>query len=106
MAKIFKPGTEEIIKETVAVLEAIECDICGKRINTSDEDSRRYFRVMSGHSDWGNDSCDSIEYRDVCPECLLKLVKEYMLCDDHVWHSTNYINIDTEYVYEIKERIE
>src|SRR6056297_970601 len=53
-----------------------ECDNCGKVINESrfpDE----WHHFSSGHNEWGNDSCESVESYDVCsPECYIeKLTK-------------------------------
>jgi hypothetical protein len=63
------------IKETKEVTEkmtvtiGIKCDVCGnehKGKYAPDE----WHNIEQHHNDWGNDSCDSYEYFDVCsPKC-------------------------------------
>ena len=64
------------VKETV-VGEVLKCDICGKVIFDSRNDTEQQKRtgmsrdqywwgLTTGHSDWGNDSADSIESFDIC----------------------------------------
>jgi hypothetical protein len=44
----------------------IACDACQKEISDA------YFDVVTSHSDWGNDSIDSVENFDFCSlECLM-----------------------------------
>lgn len=68
--------------------ETCNCDICEKLIfERSLVDSEElpenniqvgYWKVHTGHHDWGTDSGDSYEYYDVCSEeCLTKLFDEY-----------------------------
>ena len=55
----------------------LHCDVCEKEIKLSNQTS--FYRVVSYHYDWGNDSEDSREAFDICSkECLSK-------------HSTDYI---------------
>lgn len=61
-------------------------------------DKSRYFYVLTGHHDWGNDSCDSMKYRDICPDCIENFVKNYIKKID----GTDYIEIETEYAHEEK----
>lgn len=75
------------IKHINKVVVEAKCDICGKIINEKDY---RY-EVTIGHHDWGNDSGDSIEERDICSdECLKKELKLYLLEES----TTKYIRID------------
>jgi len=50
------------------------CDTCGKEISMPEQPENygwHYYHVMTSHSDWGNDSVDSIEYHDFCSyDCL------------------------------------
>lgn len=65
------------IKEKKEVTEVKEvtvghkCDNCGKvvnKVNFPDE----WHSFSSQHREWGNDSCDSFEYYEVCsPECYI-----------------------------------
>lgn len=62
------------------------CDRCGKLILKKNEDKTIYcigkhWKLTTGHDDWGNDSCDSIVYKDICSiECLEKELHEYASC--------------------------
>ena len=75
----------EVKKTELREVEVIDhteiiCDCCGKLIfPISDNDERKldfrgrakYYHVMSGHHDWGNDSIDSVESLDYCSlECV------------------------------------
>lgn len=62
----------------------IVCDKCEKIIlNFVDGDSHnkkdaRYFRLVTGHHDWGNDSPDSVEVKDLCCEtCVTNALADY-----------------------------
>jgi len=98
--KIFGKTAEEVVRKKRKV-EAIECDICSRIIQADGDyrtvEKRRYFRVTTGHHDWGNDSCESIEHRDICPECINKFVAEYLGESDG--RDTKYIDIETDYAY-------
>lgn len=62
------------VTERICVKETIHCDICKSII----DDNGAYWRLTTGHHDWGNDSVDSIEYFDICSEaCLRKKFDEY-----------------------------
>ena len=83
------------IQEEKRVRRIIKCDVCGKiiedrkvlynehkwNLNEACLDGRPAFRysVETGHNDWGNDSVDSHERKDVCSdECLKKLFDQYI----------------------------
>ena len=37
-----------------------------------------YYEISTHHNDWGNDSIDSYESKDICNEnCLFNFLKEY-----------------------------
>lgn len=85
------------------------CDICAKKLllNSSDcFDSVAYFEVMTGHHDWGNDSCESIQHRDICSDCINNFVRDYLSNAT----GTEYIEIDRTYIgsnsYEWEDRCE
>lgn len=72
-------GTYKSVVTTKQELEdyKIYCDVCGHKIDP--DKTRQIFRVKTGHNDWGNDSCDSIEYKDVCSsECVEFVISEYL----------------------------
>lgn len=58
----------------------IKCDKCGKRIEPRayNMEECRYVHIHTWHSDWGNDSIDSHEYHDYCPDCAKEVVAEYI----------------------------
>ena len=76
--KIFEKGAKETIYKVTETLVGIQCDICKERIlDTGGPIKPVYYRVTTGHTDWGNDSCESIENYDVCPHCLTKFMEGY-----------------------------
>ena len=84
---------ERLEKRSVVV--GMVCDVCGKPIPPSQwRELRPVYSITTGHYDWGNDSCDSVETQDVCsPACAIKLVSEYL---NRTYNKSNsaYINID------------
>ena len=100
------PGEKkEIIYKTTYELAGVKCDICGRVIKAPSEtdlynwfyDKYKYYAVTTGHHDWGNDSYESVEHYDICPECMVKFVSEYLnkMRDSE----TAYIEINTRRVY-------
>lgn len=70
-----KEYEEKAVPVIKSVLVKITCDICDKEI--SEEDN--YYEVVTSHSDWGNDSHESLEEFDICSEeCLKKQFDEYL----------------------------
>lgn len=104
MSKVMQSGEKKIKYVTVSEVVGIKCDSCGKVIpthrNTYRDDRYKYYDVMTGHSDWGNDSCDSIEHHDICPDCLISYIENYF----ENGRDTAYLNVDTEYAtYYVQE---
>lgn len=68
----------------VVIGKEITCDVCGKVIMKKNEKRivfsiGDYWTLTTGHHDWGNDSCDSIEFFDLCSrECLTSKFDEYV----------------------------
>lgn len=100
--EVLSKDTKEVVKAQVRELKAVRCDVCGKDLPTevtaagSHIKTRpMYFAVTTGHHDWGNDSCDSIEHLDVCPSCISGFVSGYLSEAD----STQYIDIETKHVW-------
>lgn len=88
----------------------ITCDICGKVICAFDAtppkgsagESAKYFVLTTGHHDWGNDSCDSIDHKDICSEdcvktALIRYFKEAQGSD------TAYFELSAGRAYKIKD---
>ena len=83
------------VREEKKVRRIITCDVCGKEIENRkvlyDDPTGKHngvylegkssfrFHVSTGHHDWGNDSYESIEEKDVCSvECLNVLFEDYI----------------------------
>ena len=96
MSEILSEGTKKMKVVTIKEVTGVRCDICGKVIPVGKGryDKCKYYDVMTGHRDWGNDSCDSIEHHDVCPECLIKVVSKYFTNNEH---DSAYMDIEPEY---------
>ena len=74
MSKVItKEMKTETITHKVNIVKAIKCDVCGK------EFTGKYWRLITHHNDWGNDSIDSLEYYDLCSrECIDKRLDIYI----------------------------
>lgn len=98
MAKVLSNEAEEVVCKKRRKVLGIKCDKCGKEISPYQfaGDESKYYRVMTGHHEWGNDSCESIEYKDICPECIAKFVDEYLKNG----RDSAYIEIETEHVWD------
>ena len=71
------------------IVDKLTCDICGKEI----KEGKLYYSVTTSHDDWGNDSIDSIEYKDICSdECLRNELENYIKFES----DTKHISIDKE----------
>lgn len=98
-----KGEKKEVVVKTAYELVGVKCDVCGRIIKPPPvgyewmKDKYKYYSVTTGHHDWGNDSCDSIEDYEICPNCINKFVADY-LGNEHASRSA-YIEIETEHVY-------
>lgn len=64
------------VTETKSVTVARKCDVCGN-IHKGKYTPNEWHTFSHNHNEWGNDSCDSYEYHEVCsPECYLTKFKE------------------------------
>lgn len=102
MRKITYKTTMVEQKEPYIIYEF--CERCGKLIQKFMGDHFReeytppaygkeevhWYEVTTGHHDWGNDSCESIDTKIVCPRCI---TEEY---SDYIDRSCNHGN--TEYM--------
>lgn len=74
--------------EEVMTSEKRYCDICKREITD------HYWRVRTGHYDWGNDSCESVECFDICSDaCLQKVFNKYIE-NSNVKDRTQYLEIE------------
>lgn len=96
MATLLRNSVTSTAYKVTRTVIGIECDICNKVIPVrGNTDNRRYFEITTGHSDWGNDSIESMETVDVCPDCVTKYIEDYLRdCSN-----TAYLNLRVEIAY-------
>ena len=86
---------KKMVERDVIVGKKIICDCCRKVIAKTEENKSinvTYYEVTTGHNDWGNDSCDSIEKFYYCSEqCLHKAFMNYYLAKGKV--GSAYFNV-------------
>lgn len=98
---MIKKVTKKVVKEVEEVIsEEFVCDVCGKkgvykeRGNVHLEEVPYYY-ISTGHRDWGNDSCDSLnDTQACCTECLLEVFTNWLNDDFFKSSDTAYIHID------------
>lgn len=74
---------KRLVEQEVTVRGLCTCDICGKTIYEIVDDKHgkhdEYWSLTTGHNDWYNDSCESIETFDLCSkECCIKALEKYL----------------------------
>ena len=86
----------------VVVSKTLICDKCKKIIYKEFADSKTsiinkvlidWYSVTTGHHDWGNDSCDSVECSDICSGCISDIFSDY-IGRAHGKSNTEYIEIE------------
>lgn len=97
---MIKKITKKVVREVVETVDSVGiCDICGKEFTyepwSRENEMAKYYHIVTGHHDWGNDSCDSIEYKDACSEeCLSRFTQEWLKDEDVIKSDTAYIEIE------------
>lgn len=82
------------VTERVLVGKTLCCDICKKEIAKR----KGYWTLVTGHNDWGNDSCESVEHFDVCSQiCLMNKFAEYIDESDKDNNNTMYFEVERDY---------
>lgn len=85
-----------VVAKTEEIEIGIKCDVCKRAI----ENKQQYWRVTTGHHDWGNDSIESIEHIDVCSaQCMVSIVNDYINRSDRNsknGRNSEYIDIERE----------
>lgn len=82
-------GKEIPHKLTQEIEIGCKCDICEKPI----EQGSFFFHVLTGHRGWGNDSCESQKWFDICSqECLQTMYRKFDAMPDN----TKYMDISRE----------
>ena len=80
------------VTEKVCVSTTMHCDVCDSVI---DHEHESYWEVTTGHHDWGNDSCESIQYFDICSAtCLRKKFDEYIKASEANDDNTMYFEVE------------
>ena len=94
--KRLKPEMEKVVYRFRQKVEAVECDICKRLIKPTNYNKleSRYFDVVTGHNDWGNDSIESRQHFDICPECIGDFMTKYT----KEVKGSEYIEVETTYV--------
>lgn len=90
----FVKNEKRVVRDLFVANAIRRCDICGKEITGP------YFEVMSSHSEWGNDSIDSIRIIDCCGSaCLHHTVDRYLIdietypsMELQIWHKRQAIS--------------
>lgn len=80
---ITRTTEKKLVLQELTVGGLCTCDICGKTIYEFVDGKCRkhdeYWSLTTGHNDWGNDSCDSVESLDLCSkECCIKALEKYL----------------------------
>ena len=95
---------EKVLVERIKKVQAsVVCDKCGKEIvakkrpDNLDWSTQKYFNVTTGHNDWGNDSYESVKHFDICQECILDFVSNYLKSSKR--STSAYIEIDSGFSY-------
>ena len=118
MSKEFEYKETQVTQKEVYI-ETLRCDRCKKVIykkygDKFDDNNRSflsdyrkpvsYYVVTTGHNDWGNDSCESVDTKVVCPKCLTEEYSNYvsLINEANIWN-TMYMNIQHEANYTIPE---
>lgn len=64
------------VLEEKTVEEIVTCDMCGKRAD-------HYIDAVTGHREWGNDSCESRESHQFCSwACAVKFMDKWRTTED------------------------
>lgn len=93
----------EVITLKRYITRGIRCDWCEKVIEAPSslvdqmDDKFKYYTVTTGHYDWGYESIESVQHFDICPDCILEFVKNYLLRDASP--RSEKIEIETEHLY-------
>ena len=73
-----KKKINKTVKTTKQITEKVTCDVCGETIADKNNRYAEYWTLVTGHNDWGNDSCESYEDFDLCSkDCVQEKLNEY-----------------------------
>ena len=99
---MIKKTTKKVVKEVEEIdSEVIICDVCKKPLHYDNDcftgKYAVYYRIRTGHHDWGSDSCESVEYHDACcDECLARLSQKWINDEEVQSSHTAYFEVEKE----------
>ena len=97
-----KTYKKNVVTKQYHDIEYITCDNCKRKIqpckNVRESDSR-YVKVHTWHSDWGYESAESHEYKDLCPQCAQEYVSKYI----SDMSGTEELELENEYLWKVPE---
>jgi hypothetical protein len=64
----------------IKVLDSVSCNICKSPIIKG----QKHFTVTTSHSDWGNDSHESAQYKDICSDACASVEFNRYLHSDQI----------------------
>lgn len=98
MSEILSEEIVDVIRARKTTLAGIKCDCCEKIVpaRSGYVHENEYYDVTTGHHEWGNDSCDSIEDYDICPDCIGRFVTDYL---NKTGYASAYIEVERRHVY-------
>ena len=79
--KYFSEKTKNVTVKKEQEVAYLKCDICHRKIENKgigSNEQAKYFLVCTSHNDWGNDSIESIKYKDICPQCISDFCSNYL----------------------------
>ncbi len=81
------------------------CDGCGEEVDG--EAPRSWEHFMSGHSEWGNESCDSVEWHDACSlSCLAEVARTELRYMSDPLESLKVAGLNVELLRDLIELVE
>ena len=99
-----EPYSKKVVTKQYHDIEYLRCDKCKKKILPSvecREKESRYVKVHTWHSDWGYESVESHEYKDLCPECAQEFVSKYI----SEMSGTEELELENEYLWKATEEV-
>ena len=100
MSRLLSAAVTTTAYKVTKTMTGVKCDICEDVIPVNknrswNDNSDQYFEVATGHHDWGLESLESRETRDVCRKCIMKYIEDYLEdCSD-----TAYLELNTKTVW-------
>lgn len=95
----------EVVTRKAYKLLGVKCEVCERLIEPPSKEDRykwsedqfKYYEVTTGHNDWGNDSADSVEHYDICPDCITGFVDRYL--KHEASNRSGYIEVEVNHIF-------